>query len=237
MHVLHSGVARVSVTGSGGASTDFIDSNASANQKWFVLQNIGGKVYHRALNDGAAITFELITFNLSNGNVGIGTINPQSPLDVNGNVNVTGNATVSGNIAAKYQDIAEWTSARTELPSGTVVSLDTLQPNSVLASNKAYDTRVAGVVSAQPGVILGVGGPNRVLVATTGRVKVRVNANRYPIKIGDLLVTSNTPGVAMKSEPFHLYGRTMHRPGTIIGKALEPLSTGEGTILVLLSLQ
>ncbi len=29
----------------------------------------------------------------------------------------------------------------------------------------------------------------------------------------------------------------MHRPGTIIGKALEPLSTGEGTILVLLSLQ
>ena len=118
-----------------------------------------------------------------------------------------------------------------------MVSLDTLQPNSVLASNKAYDTRVAGVVSAQPGVILGVGGPNRVLVATTGRVKVRVNANRYPIKIGDLLVTSNTPGVAMKSEPFRLYGRTMRRPGTIIGKALEPLSTGEGTILVLLSLQ
>ena len=171
------------------------------------------------------------------GYVGIGTTTPQSPLDVNGNFNVTGNATVSGNIAAKYQDIAEWTSARTELPSGTVVSLDTLQPNSVLASNKAYDTRVAGVVSAQPGVILGVGGPNRVLVATTGRVKVRVNANRYPIKIGDLLVTSDKPGVAMKSQPFRVRGKVMHRPGTIIGKALESLSRGEGTILVLLSLQ
>ncbi len=41
----------------------------------------------------------------------------------------------------------------------------------------------------------------------------------------------------MKSEPFRLRGTVMHRPGTIIGKALEPLSSGEGTILVLLSLQ
>jgi len=75
------------------------------------------------------------------------------------------------------------------------------------------------------------------LVATTGRVKVRVNANRYPIRIGDLLVTSDTPGVAMKSQPFRLHGQTIHRPGTIIGKALESLGRGEGTILVLLSLQ
>src|SRR5438132_8884941 len=145
------------------------------------------------------------------GNVGIGTNNPQSPLDVNGNLNVTGNATISGNIAAKYQDIAEWTSARTKLPSGTVVSLDTFKPNSVMASNKAYDTRVAGVVSAQPGVILGEGGPNRVLVATTGRVKIRVNANRYPIHIGDLLVSSDSPGVAMKSQQFRVHGRVMHQ--------------------------
>src|SRR4029077_2747043 len=120
----------------------------------------------------------------SNGNVGIGTNNPQTRLDVGGDIQVSGNATVSGNIAAKYQDIAEWTSARTKLPAGTVVSLDTLKPNSVMASHKAYDTRVAGVVSEQPGVILGEGGPNKVQVATTGRVRVRVNANRYPIHIG-----------------------------------------------------
>src|SRR5438046_10502349 len=96
---------------------------------------------------------------------------------------------------------------------------------------------VAGVVSTQPGVIFGEGGPNRVLVATTGRVKVKVNANRYPIHIGDLLVTSDVPGVAMKSKPFRIHGQSMHRPGTIIGKALESLNSGEGTILVLLSLQ
>ena len=52
-----------------------------------------------------------------------------------------------------------------------------------------------------------------------------------------LLVTGNTPGVAMKSQPFRVRGKIMHRPGTIIGKALESLSGGEGTILVLLSLQ
>src|SRR5207237_2358359 len=129
------------------------------------------------LNNSARLTI------LRNGNVGIGTTNPQSPLDVNGDVNVTGNATISGNIAAKYQDIAEWTAARTKLPSGTVVSLDTIKPNAVMASGKAYDTRVAGVVSAQPGVILGESGPDKIQIATTGRVKVRVNANRYAIHI------------------------------------------------------
>jgi hypothetical protein len=41
----------------------------------------------------------------------------------------------------------------------------------------------------------------------------------------------------MKSEPLDVGGVKMHRPGTLIGKALEPLAGGEGEILVLLSLQ
>jgi hypothetical protein len=57
------------------------------------------------------------------------------------------------------------------------------------------------------------------------------------VKIGDLLVTSDSPGMAMKSEPLDLGGVKIHRPGTLIGKALEPLGNGEGEILVLLSLQ
>jgi hypothetical protein len=32
-------------------------------------------------------------------------------------------------------------------------------------------------------------------------------------------------------------GVSMHHPGTIIGKALEPLEKGKGEIIVLLSLQ
>ena len=46
-----------------------------------------------------------------------------------------------------------------------------------------------------------------------------------------------------KSEPLDLGGVPIHRPGTLIGKALDPLKEGEGEgegegeILVLLSLQ
>jgi hypothetical protein len=154
-----------------------------------------------------------------------------------GNATFGGNVTVSGNIGAKYQDVAEWVPAREELVAGTVVALDTETSNQVIASHQAYDTRVAGVVSAQPGITLGESGAGKVLVATTGRVKVKVDATRSPIRIGDLLVTSDKEGFAMKSEPMVIGGRQLHAPGTLIGKALEPLPRGTGEILVLLSLQ
>jgi hypothetical protein len=165
------------------------------------------------------------------GNVGIGTQSPAAKLDVQGDINV------SGNINAKYQDVAEWVSSTQKLAAGTVVTLDPSRPNHVLASTSSYDTAVAGVISARPGIALGEAGEGKALVATTGRVKVRVDATRGPIHIGDLLVTSDVEGMAMKSEPVTLGGRRMHSPGTIIGKALETLESGTGEILVLLSLQ
>lgn len=171
------------------------------------------------------------------GNVGIGTASPQAALDVTGDIKVSGNAVIAGNIAAKYQDVAEWVPARQQIAAGTVVILDTTRSNAVAPSHRRYDTHVAGVISAQPGVILGQGGKGQVLVATTGRVKVMVDATLRPVKIGDLLVTSDTPGSAMKSQPLRVAGNRLHRPGTIIGKALEPLAGGKGEILVLLSLQ
>jgi hypothetical protein len=64
-----------------------------------------------------------------------------------------------------------------------------------------------------------------------------VDATRAAIQVGDLLVTGEQEGVAMKSEPLNLGGARLHRPGTLIGKALEPLESGVGEILVLLSLQ
>ena len=173
----------------------------------------------------------------TDGDVGIGTNSPTTKLHVVGNGRVTGDLTVDGNIAAKYQDVAEWVPSRQKLAAGTVVVLDTERSNHVLSSAKAYDTKVAGVVSAQPGIALGEGGAGRLLVATTGRVKVRVDATRAPVRVGDLLVTSDVEGTAMRSVPVNVGGVEMHRPGTIVGKALEPLSGGVGEILVLLSMQ
>ena len=170
------------------------------------------------------------------GKVGIGTTTPGKTLDVAGDINASGKIT-GGTIEAKYQDVAEWVDSPQELSAGTVVVLDDGKSNQVSAATQSYDSRVAGVISLRPGFTLGEGGEGRVLVATTGRVKVKVDATNGPIRIGDLLVTSDRTGYAMKSMPINVGGARIHRPGTLIGKALEPLGRGTGEILVLLSLQ
>src|SRR5262249_23612826 len=144
---------------------------------------------------------------------------------------------VTGNIAAKYQDIAEWVPASEPMAAGTVVIIDPSAKNRVRPSSSAYDTGVAGVVSTPPGIVLGVAGLGRERIASSGRVKVGVDAAKAPIRAGDLLVTSDRPGVAMRSEPIEFAGVKIHRPGTVIGKALEPAESGEAEILVLLTLQ
>jgi len=211
--------------------------NSSAGD--IVLRASGGKLLLTANVSSPNMTLDTA------GNVGIGTVAlaAGARLDVQGgNVNVGGNIIATGTVTAgliyaKYQDVAEWVPSDRRMPAGTVVILDPLKTNAVTTSTKAYDATVAGVVSDQPGVLLGVGGEDKAKIATTGRVRVRVDARIHTINIGDLLVTSDRPGMAMKSEPLDLGGVKLHRPGTLIGKALEPLAGDEGEILVLLSLQ
>ena len=101
----------------------------------------------------------------SGGNVGIGTTNPNAKLHVAGDV------IVDGNIGAKYQDVAEWVPTSSFINPGTLVVIDPQETNHVLPSSQAYDTRIAGVVSSRPGILLGEAGEDKVKVAHSGRVK------------------------------------------------------------------
>ena len=179
---------------------------------------------------GNVIASESATIGPAGGNQAISRFTVHGSAHFNGTVTGT-------NIKAHYQDVAEWVPSTTDLATGTVVVLNRGRNNEVMASAAAYDTAVAGVVSAQPGISLGVEGEGKEQIATTGRVKVRVDARTSPVGVGDLLVTSATPGMAMRSEPMEIGGHRFHKPGTIIGKALEPLEGGVGEILVLLSMQ
>ena len=212
-------------------TTPNIQSNGSLT---FTAQNMGGdNVRFNVQNSAVSNAFVIDT----------NTDTPAKLLDIRNlgvskfTISGNGDVTVAGNIAAKYQDVAEWVESSEELSPSTVVVLDRTKSNQVIASTQSYDSRVAGVISLKPGLTLGEAGEGRVLVATTGRVKVKVDATNGPIEIGDLLVTSDRSGFAMKSVPVDISGIHMHRPGTLIGKALEPLAKGTGEILVLLSLQ
>src|SRR5882672_9340312 len=158
--------------------------------------------YDRGSNANRAlyISGSSIQLNAGEGNVGIGApADPNYKLNVAGNINST--QTITGNnIVAKYQDVAEWVLSSEQFAAGTVVVLDSTKSNQVTSSSVSYDTRVAGVVSEHPGIALGEKSESKVLVATTGRVRVKVDASKGPIHVGDLLVTSDVSGVAMKSK-------------------------------------
>jgi len=67
------------------------------------------------------------------------------------------------------------------------------------------------------------------LLALIGIVPVKVTNENGPIQPGDLLVTSSTPGHAMRWDP------DVGSPCNLVGKALEPLEEETGIILVLLT--
>jgi hypothetical protein len=73
-------------------------------------------------------------------------------------------------------------------------------------------------------------------VVTLGAYEaVKADASLNPIRPGDLVTTSDVPGLAMSATPLMVDGVSFHAPGTIVGKALGGLDEGTGVIPVFVS--
>ena len=92
---------------------------------------------------------------------------------------------------------------------------------------------MVGVVSTEPGyqsdLHAELDSSEKIPLAVIGIVPVKATAANGPIPPGDMLTPSAVPGHAMRSRQVV--------PGTIIGKAMEPLEKGEGRIRMLIMLR
>jgi len=149
----------------------------------------------------------------------------------------SGDIETSGDIRLTNADCAEdFDICETEqIEPGTVMVLG--EEGKLEQSQKAYDKRVAGVISGagdyKPGIVLDKqqSSHTRKPIALLGKVYCKVDAGHGAIEIGDLLTTSPMPGHAMKADdPLKAFG-------TVIGKALRPLAAGQGLIPILIALQ
>jgi hypothetical protein len=138
---------------------------------------------------------------------------------------------LTGADCAEQFDMCDATSAEP----GTIVVID--DEGKLRESQCAYDRRVAGVVSGagayRPGIVLDrqASSEGRASVALVGKVYCKVDADPAPIAVGDLLTTSARPGFGMKAiDPAQAFG-------SVIGKALRPMASGQGLLPILVALQ
>jgi len=90
------------------------------------------------------------------------------------------------------------------------------------------DNKAIGIISTRAGVELGLSGPDRHLVALSGRVPVKIEPDSPTISAGDFITASDSPGYARKAEFGDYY----------VGKALgswEP-DSGKSTVTTFLTL-
>lgn len=131
----------------------------------------------------------------------------------------------------------------TPVETGDVLAARRKKPGQLHLASSAYDPAVVGIVAGKPGVILGAckqpcqasqqglanGSVFQAPVVLSGIALCKVDAGQGQISVGDLLVTSSTPGYAMAAQN--------PTPGTVVAKALEPLDSGRGLIKVLVMLR
>lgn len=141
-------------------------------------------------------------------------------------------------------DLAENYLSESKLEPGDVVCLSPHE-NVIVRSETSNDISLVGVISTNPGFLLNAsieetedsGGLKKYPVALCGRIPCKVTDENGPIRRGDFLTPSSTPGHAMKADPIEINGQRFYRPGTIIGKALGSLDEPQGIIEIFISLR
>jgi len=128
-------------------------------------------------------------------------------------------------------DVAEWVHVSEFAAPGDLIVLDPACPDMYSPSQRPCSSLIAGVISSYPGVTLGHDSKTdaQALLALVGIVPVKVTNEGGPIQPGDLLVSSSTPGHAMR------WSGPDPCPCSLVGKALEPMTEKEGLVLVLLT--
>jgi hypothetical protein len=149
-----------------------------------------------------------------------------------GSVVVTGDISMNNGDCAEDFKLADGCDAQP----GAVMVLD--DDGNLRESSHAYDTRVAGVLSGagsfKPGIVLDrqkETQENRRPIALLGKVFCKADAQFGPIRVGDLLTTSPSPGCAMRADD------PVKSCGAVIGKALRQLNAGQGLVPILITLQ
>ncbi|MFJ9201108.1 hypothetical protein [Streptomyces flaveolus] len=152
---------------------------------------------------------------------------------VTGNMQVKGDLELLGGDVAEQFDLAPQGGDAAEVGPGAVVVFD--GEGALAPCKQVYDTRVAGVVSGAgdrvPALILDRRKRAKCAgIAVVGKVWCRADASARAIEVGDLLTTSSTPGHAMPAVDREAAF------GAVLGKALTPLPSGSGLVLVLAGL-
>jgi hypothetical protein len=119
--------------------------------------------------------------------------------------------------SAQYADLAEMYVSDASYPAGTVVEFGGDQE--ITISSTSHSTAVAGIVSTNPSYLMNSTqtGEHVLPIALTGRVPCQVQG---PVRKGDVLVASATPGVAQR------IGMNW-QPGCVVGKSMEIIDTAE----------